>query len=181
MDCISSVLNIQLHTSMCSLCFVNRLLHNWRDVFPRMPSVADQHPQCVSVHDDFIKWKHFPRYWTFARGIHRSPVKSPHEGQLLGALMFSLICTLTNGWVNNRYAGDFGDYVHFEDTIMVWMYVALTAILVLFFVVGILYTSILCPQRFCGHGLSSRHFCKVYHGISAEYPEWVAIKTHSPL
>ena len=23
-------------------------------------------------HDDVIKWKHFPRYWTFVRGIHRS-------------------------------------------------------------------------------------------------------------
>ena len=22
-------------------------------------------------HDDVIKWKHFPRYWPFARGIHR--------------------------------------------------------------------------------------------------------------
>ena len=26
------------------------------------------------AHDDVIKWKHFPRYWPFARGIHRSPV-----------------------------------------------------------------------------------------------------------
>ena len=25
-------------------------------------------------HDDVIKWKHFPRYWQFARGIHRLPV-----------------------------------------------------------------------------------------------------------
>ena len=24
-------------------------------------------------HDDVIKWKHFPRYWSFVRGIHRSP------------------------------------------------------------------------------------------------------------
>ena len=22
-------------------------------------------------HDDVIKWKHFPRYWPFVRGIHR--------------------------------------------------------------------------------------------------------------
>ena len=28
----------------------------------------------VWVHDDVIKWKHFPRYWPFVRGIHRSPV-----------------------------------------------------------------------------------------------------------
>ena len=23
-------------------------------------------------YDDVIKWKHFPRYWPFVRGIHRS-------------------------------------------------------------------------------------------------------------
>ena len=27
-----------------------------------------------SLHDDVIKWEHFPRYWHFVRGIHRSPV-----------------------------------------------------------------------------------------------------------
>ena len=26
----------------------------------------------VSAHDDVIKWKHFPRYWPFVRGSHRS-------------------------------------------------------------------------------------------------------------
>ena len=44
------------------------------------------------IHDDVIKWKHFPRYWPFVRGIHRPPVNSPHKDQLHGALMFSLIC-----------------------------------------------------------------------------------------
>ena len=45
-------------------------------------------------------------YWPFVRGIHRSPVNSPHKGQWRGALMFSLICSWINGWVNNREAGD---------------------------------------------------------------------------
>ena len=27
-------------------------------------------------HDDVIKWKHFPRYWPFVRGIHRSVLRS---------------------------------------------------------------------------------------------------------
>ena len=40
------------------------------------------------LYDDVIKWKHFPRYWPFVRGIHRSPVNSPHKGQWRGALMF---------------------------------------------------------------------------------------------
>ena len=43
-------------------------------------------------HDDVIKWKHFPRYWPFVMGIHRSPVNSSHKDQWRGALMFSLIC-----------------------------------------------------------------------------------------
>ena len=59
-----------------------------------------------TLHDDVIKWKHFPRYWPFVRGIHRGPVNSPHKGQWRGALMFSLICAWINGWVNNRGAGD---------------------------------------------------------------------------
>ena len=59
-----------------------------------------------SFHDDVIKWKHFQRYWPFVRGIHRSPVNSPHNGQWRGALMFTLICARINGWVNNREAGD---------------------------------------------------------------------------
>ena len=32
-------------------------------------------------HEDVIKWKHFPRYWPFVRGIHRSPVNSTHKDQ----------------------------------------------------------------------------------------------------
>ena len=57
-------------------------------------------------HDDVIKWEHFPRYWPFVRGIHRSPVNSPHKGQWRGTLMFPLIYAWMNRWVNNRGAGD---------------------------------------------------------------------------
>ena len=40
-------------------------------------------------------------------GDHRSPVNSPHKGPVMRILMFSLVCTWTNGWVNNRGAGHF--------------------------------------------------------------------------
>ena len=70
-------------------------------------------------HDDVIKWKHFPRYWPFVRGIHRSTVNSPHKGQRRGALMFSLICVWINSWVNNRGAGDLRRYLaHYDVTVM---------------------------------------------------------------
>ena len=70
------------------------------------PLPKDTTEQYSTKHDDVIKWKHFPRYWPFVRGIHRSPVNSPHKGQWRGALMFSLICVWINCWVNNREAGD---------------------------------------------------------------------------
>ena len=71
-------------------------------------------------HDDVIKWKHFPRYWPFVRGIHRSPVNSQHKGQWRGALMFSLICAGINDWVNNREAGDLRRYcAHYYAIIMI--------------------------------------------------------------
>ena len=71
-------------------------------------------------HDDVIKWKHFPHYWPFARGIHRSPVNSPHKDQWRGALMFSLISVWRNGWVNNREAGDLRRYLaHCDVTVMI--------------------------------------------------------------
>ena len=47
-----------------------------------------------------------PCYWPFVRGIHQSPVDSSHKCQWREASMFSLICDWTNGWANNRDAGD---------------------------------------------------------------------------
>ena len=55
-------------------------------------------------------WRHpmetFSPLLTLCEG--NSPVTGefPHKGQWRGALMFSLIFAWTNGWVNNRDAGD---------------------------------------------------------------------------
>ena len=74
---------------------------------------------CMMFHDDVIKWKPFPRYWPFVRGIHQSPVNSPHKGQWRGALIFSLSCVWINGWVNNREAGDLRRYrAHYDVIVM---------------------------------------------------------------
>ena len=71
------------------------------------------------MHDDVIKWKHFPRNWPFVREIHRSPVNFPHKGQWRGALMFSLIYAWTNDWVNNREAGDLRrQHGHYDVIVM---------------------------------------------------------------
>ena len=79
------------------------------------------HPLLYFPHDDVIKWKYFPRYWPFVRGIHRSPVNSPHKGQWRGALMFSLVYVWINGWVNNRGAGDLRRYrAHYDVIVMIF-------------------------------------------------------------
>ena len=76
-------------------------------------------PTRETIHDDVIKWKHFPRYWPFVRGIHRSPVHFPHKGRWRGALMFSLICVWINDWVNHREAGDLRRHrTHYDVTLV---------------------------------------------------------------
>ena len=71
-----------------------------------------------TTHDDVIKWKPFPGYWPLVRGIHRSPVNSPHKGHWRGALIFSLICAWINRWVNNGEAGDLRRYYAHYDVIV---------------------------------------------------------------
>ena len=68
------------------------------------------------LHDDVIKWKHFPRNWPFVRGIHRSRW-IPHT-KASGALMFSLICVWINGWVNSREVGDLSRHRGHYDVIV---------------------------------------------------------------
>ena len=76
-----------------------------------------------SYHDDDIKWKQFPRYWPFVRGIHRPPVYSPHKDQWHGDLVFSLISAWTHGWVNNRDAGDLRRCrAHYDGTVTSWFF-----------------------------------------------------------
>ena len=71
-----------------------------------------------SAHDDVIKWKHFPRYWPFGRGIHRwIPITKARQWH--GALIFSMICAWTNDWVNNRDAGDLRSHrAHYDVIVM---------------------------------------------------------------
>ena len=73
------------------------------------------------LHEDVIKWKKIRRYWPLVRGIHRSPVNSPHKGQGRGALMFSLICVWISDWINNRKAGDLWCYRAHYDVIVMWV------------------------------------------------------------
>ena len=58
--------------------------------------------------------------WIHLLWMHSLVMNSPHKGQWRGALMFSLICTWTNGWVNNRDAGDLRCHrTHYNVTVMI--------------------------------------------------------------
>ena len=79
------------------------------------PYMKKKNHKTKCLHDDVIKWNHFPRYWPFVREIDRSPVDSPHKGQWRRTLMFSLICI----WTNNRYAGYLRrHHDHYDVTVM---------------------------------------------------------------
>ena len=89
-----------------NMSYVHKYVHSSRDVLYPL------------LHDDVTRWKHLLRYWPFVRGIHRSPVNSPHKGQWCGALIFSLICAWINDWVNNDKAGDLRCYHTHYDIVM---------------------------------------------------------------
>ena len=107
--CVLSLLILMCHFSIsvmfCAVCVVVCLC-------------LVQSAPCCQRHEDVIKWKHFPIYWPFVRGIHYSPVNSPHKCQWRGALMFSLISAWINGWVNNREARDLRRHrTHYDVTV----------------------------------------------------------------
>ena len=117
------------------MCCVDLASIFWQDIFIIKPGTHAMHIPavdliramhmhavnviCFQMHDDVIKWTHFPRYWPFVRGIPRSPANSPHKGQWRRALMFSLICARINGWVNNGEVGNLRPYrAHYDVTVM---------------------------------------------------------------
>ena len=82
-------------------CIATHIASHYCDYYP-----TSQVTVCSSFPDDVIKWKHFPRYWPFVRGIHWLPVNSTHKGQWRGALIFSLKYAWINDWVYNAEAGE---------------------------------------------------------------------------
>ena len=77
-------------------------------------------------------WRHqmetFSTLLAFARGIHRSPLNSPHKGQWHGALMVFFICVWINGWVNNREAGDLRRHrAHYDVIVMQTQFTCITS------------------------------------------------------
>ena len=78
----------------------------------------------LDTHDDVIKWNHFPRYWPFVRGIHRSPVNSTHKASHAELWCFLWYAPWINGWVNNREPGDLRRHrAHYDVIVMRYVHV----------------------------------------------------------
>ena len=63
----------------------------WRDFTKlefKMSFGKISHIATALNHYDVIKWKHFPRYCPYVRGIHQSPADSPTKGQYHKRLIF---------------------------------------------------------------------------------------------
>ena len=104
---------------------LNRISHGWLSLDAASPllqfsSGEKKYENSINqLHDDVIKWKHFPRYFTFVRGIHLLPMIYPHKGEWRGTLVFSLICAWTNDWVSNRDCGDLRRHrAHYDAIVM---------------------------------------------------------------
>ena len=71
----------------------------------------------ILCHDDVIKWKHFPRYWPFVRGIHRSPVTKASHAEFW-CFLWSAPEQTTEQTVN-RDAGDLRrNHSHYDVTVI---------------------------------------------------------------
>ena len=104
-------LNFNYDYFIFDISYIPSVMYKQRHALPLLMKAITCH--------DAIKWKHFPHYWPFARGIHRWLVNSPQKGQWRRALMFSLMCALINGCVNNRDAGDLRRHRASYDVIVV--------------------------------------------------------------
>ena len=72
-----------------------------------------------SHHDDVIKWKHFPRYLPFVRGIHRSPLNPPHKRPVTrGFGVFFHLC-LNKRMSKQSWGWWFGRHRGYYDVIVI--------------------------------------------------------------
>ena len=64
--------SIALRVFLCSLIEFSGATNLLSEKTARLINMTSVIRWNMWIHDDVIKWKHFPRYWPFVRGIHRS-------------------------------------------------------------------------------------------------------------
>ena len=115
---LSNHITTVLDQQTISQCFLRRN-YNYMKFITHAHAKTTQPMICLSLQDDVIKWKHFRCCWSFVRGIHRSPVNSPHRTHWRGALMLSLTCPWTNGRINNRDVSELRrHHAHYDVTVI---------------------------------------------------------------
>ena len=57
-------------------------------------------PTTTVLRDGVMALKTISRYWPYVKGIHRLPIRIPHEGPITQVLMISFILAWTNCWIN---------------------------------------------------------------------------------
>ena len=113
------------HQSSASPAFV-RGIHRSPVDSPHEGSVARK----MFLFDNNTWWRHqmetFSAILAICAGNSPVPVNSPHKGQWHGTLMFSLIYTRINGWVNTSEAGDLIRHrAHYDVTLMMMIKLAI--------------------------------------------------------
>ena len=63
--------------SIFSIQIIDNCMSNMKVIQEAISGARLLDPSSRHSHDDVMKWKHFPHYWPFVRGIHRSPAQRP--------------------------------------------------------------------------------------------------------
>ena len=74
---LSFLLFTNLHYTVFGVIVVTCYNHSERRPCRHIADVYCRSLRAKLVDDDVIKWKHFPRNWTFVPGIHRFPTQRP--------------------------------------------------------------------------------------------------------
>ena len=104
----SGMLSSTAKVTQSLFCMINCQRYTIVVIYDNFPNTLAPLLHIHISHDGVIKWRHFPRYWPFVRGIHRFPVYSPHR---------------INGWINNRQGGDFRRHrAHCDVIVMIYVH-----------------------------------------------------------
>ena len=68
--------------------------------------INNRRPVDKHIHGDVRTWKRFSLYLPFVRGIHRSPVDSPHKETSNVKRWWFFVVSLKSCWTNTRVVGD---------------------------------------------------------------------------
>ena len=103
------------------------------------------------LYDDVTKCNHFPHYWPFVRGIHRSR-EFPAQRPVTQSFEDFFICAWINDWVNNREAGDLRSHrVHYNASVKICFATSSEDCVVIILTVLVVSNPLLCHVLHLGH------------------------------